>query len=134
MSIGLFSSGLLGTQILATDRWLWTAAPTHAVGLLGFVVIDLALGLTILWRTPIATVGSAFASSTQLAAMLADIAVGQPMGVAASAFREYLLTDLPYLLLLFVQLSILTIATVALASPIIHRHARWTSFPRIVKP
>ena len=133
MSIGLVSSGLLGTQILVTDKWLWVAGPTHAIGLLGFVAIDLALGLAIWWKTPIATAGSVLASIVQLAAMLADVANGQPMGVAASAFRNYLLTDTSYLLLLLMQLSVLTIATIALASSFIHRHARWATLPRIVK-
>lgn len=132
MSISLFSSGLLGTQILVTDKWLWFAAPTHAIGLLGFVAIDLALGLAAWWRTPIATVGGGFASGVQFIAMLADVAVGQPMGVAASVFRGYLLTDSSYVLLLLVQLSILTIAMTALAWPFVHRHA-WAAFLRIVK-
>ena len=134
MSIGLVLSGQLGTQVLVTDKWLWVAAPTHALGLLGFVAIDLALGLAIWWRTLIATVGGAFASGIQLVAMLADIAIGQPMGVAASAFRVYLLSDSSYILLLFIQLSILTIGAIALASPFIHRHARWATLPRIVRP
>lgn len=134
ISIGLVSSGLLGTQILVTDKWLWVAAPTHAIGLLGFVAIDLALGLAVWWRTPIATIGGAFASGVQLLAMLSDVAVGQPMGVAASVFRSYLLTDSSYIVLLFLQLSILTIATATLASPFIHRHARWATLPRVAKP
>jgi hypothetical protein len=133
MSIGLVSSGLLGTQILMTDKWLWFAAPTHAIGLLGFVAIDLTLGLAIWWRTLIATLGGAFASGVQLIAMLADIAIGQPMGVTASAFRGYLLNDSSYLVLLVLQMSILMIATVTLASPFIHRHARWANLPRIMK-
>ncbi|HEX4920537.1 MAG TPA: hypothetical protein VFV92_07340 [Candidatus Bathyarchaeia archaeon] len=134
ISIGLVLSGLLGTQVLVTDKWLWVSAPTHALGLLGFVVIDLALGLAIWWRTLIAIVGGAFASGIQLVAMLADIAVGQPMGVAASAFRLYLLSDSSYILLLLTQLSILTIGAVALASPFIHRHVRWATLLRVVRP
>ena len=110
MSISLLSSGLLGTQILLTDKWLWSAAQTHAIGLLGFVVIDLALGLAVWWRTPMATVGGGLASALQLAAMIADMSIGQPMDVAASAFRSYLLNDSSYLLLLFAQVPILTIA------------------------
>ena len=133
LSIGLVSSGLIGTQILVADKWLWVAAPTHAIGLLVFVLIDLALGLAIWWRTPIATLGSALVSGSQLAAMLADIAIGQPMGVATLAFRVYLLTDVSYTVLLFTQLAVLSIAAVALASPLIHRHGRWAILPRIVK-
>ena len=133
MSIGFVSSGLLGTQILLTDKWLWSAAPSHAVGLLGFVSIDVALGLAIWWRTLFATVGGGLASGIQLAAMLADIAIGQPTGVVASVFRSYLLNDASYIALLLLQLSIMTIATIAVASPFIHRHARWATLPRIVK-
>lgn len=133
MSVGLVLSGLLGTQILVADKWLWVAAPTHALGLLGFVAIDLSLGLAIWWRTIMATVGGAFASGIQLVAMLADIAIGEPIGVAASAFRVYLLSDSFYVLLLFMQLSILTIGGIALVSPFIHRHARWATLPRIIR-
>jgi len=133
ISISLVSSGLIGTQILVTDKWLWAAAPTHAIGLLGFVVIELALGLAIWWRTVAATVGSAFASGAQLVAMLADITIGQPMGVAASAFRIYLLSDISYLILLAFQLALLTIAVAALAPPLIHRHGRWPILPHTTK-
>jgi len=133
ISIGLVTSGLIGTQILVTDKWLWAAAPTHAIGLLGFVVIELALGLAVWWRTVAATVGSAFASGAQLVAMLADITIGQPMGVAASAFRIYLLSDISYLILLAFQLALLTIAVAGLASPLFHRHGRWATLPQTTK-
>jgi hypothetical protein len=124
MSIGLVSSGLLGTQILVTDKWLWFAAPTHAIGLLGFIAIDLALGLAIWWRTLVATVGGAFASGVQFAAMLADTIMGQPVGVPGSTFRSYLLTNSSYLGLLFIQLAILTVAGIALTAPLLHRQGR----------
>jgi hypothetical protein len=122
--LSLVVSALVGTQILVRDKWLWSAAPSHAYGLIGFVVIDLTLAVVALWRISPAALGAALISVTQFGAMLADGVVGQPMGVPSIAFKNYLLKDMSYIDLLLVQIFILVIAAGALTVPVIHRHVR----------
>ena len=43
----LVISALLGSWILESDQWLWSSAPSHAYGLLGFVIVDLALAFAL---------------------------------------------------------------------------------------
>lgn len=124
LSLGLLASGLLGTQILATDKWLWTAAPTHAYGLFVFLTIDLALAVLAVTRVGFASIAAGIISMTQFGAMLADIVSGQPSGVTAAAFRSYLLSDPSYIGLLIIQIIILILATGALARPFLQHHPR----------
>lgn len=125
MSMGLVASGLLGVQILLNDRWLWSAAPSHAYGLIGFVAIDLLLLVALVRRVRIAILGAAFVSAVQFGAMLADIVAGQPTGVPSVAFRAYLFSDASYLGLLVVQIAILVLATGALTESLVHKRVRW---------
>jgi hypothetical protein len=125
LTLSLVVSALVGTQILVSDKWLWSAAPSHAYGLIGFVVIDLTLAVVALWRISPAALGAALISVTQFGAMLADGVVGQPMRVPSIAFNNYLLRDMSYIDLLWVQIFILVIAAGALTVPVIHRHVRW---------
>ncbi len=133
LSIALVASGLLGIQILLNDKWLWSAAPSHAFGLVGFVAIDALLTLAV-WnsRFRLATLGATLVSSLQLGAMLTDLVSGQPMGVPTIAFRNYLLSDSPYVALLLVQPMILVVAIGALAFPLLHKRVRLKTlvFPR----
>lgn len=124
LSLALLASGLLGTQILATDQWLWTAAPSHAYGLLVFMIIDLALAALAMTRMGLASVAAGIISMAQFGAMLADIVSGQPSGVAAFAFRSYLLSDSSYIGLLIIQIVILILATGTLARPFVQHHPR----------
>ena len=122
ISVGLYTSSLLGIQILLMDKWLWNAAPTHALGLIIFVLADTAL-LAGMWKeTGLATIGAALASIVQLAAMLSDVALGQPSAVSASTFRIYLLGDTAFISLLATQVVILVLATATLAIPLAHSH------------
>ncbi|SRR5579864_33660 len=125
LSLTLLVSGLVGVQILLTDGWLWSAAPSHAYGLLGFVIVDLILATAVLVRTSLAAAGAALIAVVQFGAMIADIVLGQPQGVASIAFRSYLLGDTAYLGLLFMQIGILIVAIGALTAPLIHKHGRW---------
>ena len=124
LSLALLASGLLGTQILATDKWLWTAAPTHAYGLVAFVIIDLALAALATIRMRLTSAVGGIISVAQFGAMLADIVSGQPSGVAAFAFRSYLLSDSSYIGLLIIQIMILILATGTLAYPFVQHHPR----------
>src|SRR5262249_26128711 len=94
IAIGLVASSLLGSWILVNDQWLWSAAMTHAYGLAGFVIINLVLAfLVVSWKTSWPTRLVSMATFVQAAAMLGDLVGGQPMGIPAEAFRQYLLGD-----------------------------------------
>lgn len=122
LSGALAASALVGTQILSTDYWLWSAAPTHAYGLVAFVVLDAALILGS-WRgARLAVFGAPVTATIQLVAMLGDIISGQPTGTPAAAFRNYLLADAAYLGLLTIQGLILAIALGTWALPHVHGH------------
>lgn len=126
LSLALVASGLVGAQILASDTWLWSAAPSHAYGLVGFVAIDLVLAGALLWRARSATIAAATIGLFQLGAMLADAATGQPVGVAPSAFKSYLLNNASYVWLLYIQLAIVAIAAYSLITALWDRHDPWT--------
>jgi hypothetical protein len=128
LSLALVASGLLGAEILASDRWLWSAAPSHAYGLIVFVAIDLTLALTLFIRINLATIGAVLIAAAQLGAMLADTTVGQPQGVASSAFSMYLLSDVSYVALVVMQVGILLVAIVPSAISLFHKHGRSVFF------
>ena len=123
LSATLAASALVGVQILSTDLWLWSAAPTHAYGLMAFVALDVAL-IFGTWRTTrFAVFGALLTATVQLAAMLGDIIAGEPAGLPVSIFRNYLLADTAYLGLLITQGFIMAIAVGTWALP--HMHGHW---------
>ena len=126
LSLALVASGLVGAQILANDTWLWSAAPSHAYGLVGFVAIDVVLAAALLWRARPATIAAAGIGLTQLGAMLADATSGQPVGVAPGVFKSYLLSNASYVWLLYIQLAIVAIAAFSLIAELWDRHDPWT--------
>jgi len=131
LSAALGTSALIGIQILATDYWLWSAAPTHAYGLMAFVALDLALIFGV-WRvTRLAIFGALLTATFQLVAMLGDIIGGQPAGLPAAVFRNYLLADTAYLGLLVTQGLILAIAVGTWALP--HLHGHWPGALRMAR-
>jgi hypothetical protein len=131
LSAALGASALVGIQILATDYWLWSASPTHAYGLIAFVGLDLALVFGV-WRVPrLATFGTLLTATFQLVAMLGDIVGGQPAGLQAAVFRNYLLADTAYIGLLVTQGLILAIAIGTWALP--HLRGHWPGSLRIVR-
>ncbi len=131
LSASLAASALVGILILSTDYWLWSAAPTHAYGLVTFVALD-ALLILGTWRAlrP-AVFGALFTATVQLVSMLGDTVTGQPAGTPAAAFRSYLLADTSYLGLLVTQALIMTIAVGTWALP--HLHGHWLASWRSVK-
>src|SRR5207245_5044019 len=123
LSAALGTSALIGIQILATDYWLWSAAPTHDYGLMAFVALDLALILGV-WRvTRLAMIGPLLTATFQFVAMLGDLIGGEPVGLPAAVFRNYLLADTAYVSLLVRQGLILPIAPATWAPP--PMHAPW---------
>ena len=113
---------MVGAQILLTDLWLWSAAPTHAYGLMTFVALDVALIFGTWTVTRFAVTGALFTATAQLAAMLGDIIAGEPAGLPSSVFRNYLLADTAYLGLLITQGLIMAIAVGTWALPHLHGH------------
>ena len=131
LSVSLGASALVGVQILSTDYWLWSAAATHAYGLMVFVALDIMLILG-MWRaTRPAIFGALLTATAQLVAMLGDIIGGQPLGTPAAAFRSYLLADTAYLGLLIAQAFIMTIAIGTWALP--HLLGQWLAPLKRVK-
>ena len=121
LSTAIYTSSILGVQILLMDKWLWNAAPTHALGLVIFVAVDAVLLAAMLEMPRLATFGAVVASAAQLSAMLGDIMLGQPSDVSAVAFRNYLLADTAFISLLVTQGMILALAT-ALTIPLATSH------------
>src|SRR5712692_11465951 len=114
LSTALYTSSILGIQVLLMDKWLWDAAPTHAYWLIIFVIVDSFL-LAAMWKEAIlATIGAALASTIQFVAMLGDIAIGQPSGISASIFKTYLLSNTGFISLLTTQGVILVLSLAAL--------------------
>lgn len=131
LSATLTASALVGIEILFTDYWLWSAAPTHAYGLIAFVALDAGLLLGTWRAVRLAVFGAMLTATIQLFAMLGDILQGQPAGTPAAAFRTYLLADTAYLGLLVTQGLIMAIAVGTWALP--HLHAHWPAIWKTVK-
>jgi len=75
-----------------------------------FVAFDAAI-ILLEWRaTRLAIFGALLTSTVQLVAMLGDIVAGEPTGLPAAVFRNYLLADTAYLELLITQGLIMAIA------------------------
>jgi len=107
-------SAIVGAVILKTDAWLWAAAPSHAYGLIVFVVVDLGLA-AIVWRaTRLALLGSALLGAVQFTAMAGDVFTGQPAGMPASLWQQYLLGDAYFVALLALQLAVIAVAVLGL--------------------
>jgi hypothetical protein len=131
LSAALAASALVGIEILSTDYWLWSAAPTHAYGLIAFVALDAALILGTWRAVRQAFFGALLTATVQLVSMLGDIITGQPAGTPAAAFRSYLLADTAYLGLLVTQGLIMAISVGTWALP--HLHGHWLASWRTVK-
>jgi hypothetical protein len=113
----LLISAAVGTYILATDSILWQDAPTHADGLIAFVILDLALVVGLWWKPKLATIGMTLLALIQFGAMGADVFVGQSVGttMATQSFlQHYLLGDAAFLSLLGVQAVLVVVGVVGI--------------------
>jgi hypothetical protein len=111
----LVVSAIVGAVILRTDAWLWAAAPSHAYGLVAFVVVDLGLAAAVWRATKLALLGSALLGAVQFTAMAGDVFVGQPTGLSTSLWEQYLLGDAYFVALLCLQLAVVAVALLGLA-------------------
>jgi hypothetical protein len=123
LAVGLYTSSILGIQLLLMDRWLWNASPTHALGLALFVTIDVMLLVGMWRRTQLVIPGALLASLVQLGAMIADLDNGQPSGVSSDSFRAYLLANTGFVSLVVVQAAILIVASMAVTSSFVSGHS-----------
>jgi len=98
---------------------------------MAFVALDLALIFGIWRATRLIIFGALVTASVQLLAMLGDIIAGEPAGLPASVFRNYLLTDTAYVGLLVTQGLIMAIAIGTWALP--HLHGHWLASSKIVR-
>ena len=121
----LVASGLFGLQILANDRWLWSSAPSHAYGLLGFVAIDILITFAVIRKLAFSFIVASIAALVQLGSMLSDLFVEQPMDVSSIAFRNYLLRDSSFVSLMGIQILIVLMVLEMAAAQLLHRHPRW---------
>jgi hypothetical protein len=112
----LAASAVLGFRILATDSWLWEAAPTHAYGLIAFVALDIGLALAVLRRVIFSATAAALAGTIQFGAMLLDMLSGGPAGVSSTSFSRYLINDTAYVSLLVIQVSLVLVALATMAT------------------
>jgi plastocyanin len=105
LAIAFLISGALGSYILATDSYLWAQAPTHADGLVAFVVLDLVAVAGIYALPGITRIVALLLPVVQLAAMAGDLymGLGSPGSVIQGAFHEYLLNDSAFMILLVLQ-------------------------------
>jgi hypothetical protein len=117
----LLVSAAIGTYILTTDSYLWSQAPTHAEGLIAFVVIDVVLVAGLWWKPKLAIIGMTLLALIQFGAMGADLFVGamtfgQTSTAAQSAFQTYLLGDTAFKTLLGVQVVLIVIGVLAIVT------------------
>ena len=106
----LLASVAIGLEMLATDNFLWSAALSHALGLLAFTILALVLAVALL-RLPVsftryakyAFLGSSLLSTIQLLLMVGDTIVGAPNGISQAAFSAYLYSDSAFVALLGIQ-------------------------------
>jgi hypothetical protein len=131
LATALAVSAFIGFQILSTDYWLWSAAPTHAYGLIVFVALDIALIIGTWRATRFAIFGTLLTAIVQFGAMLGDAIAGEPAGLPAAVFRSYLLADTAYLGLIITQGLIMAIAIGTWALP--HMHSHWLASLKPVK-
>lgn len=129
LSLGLVTSALLGILILTTDQWLWAAAPSHAYGLIAFVIVDVLFATVVLEILSVGTFIAAIASFVQLSLMIGDMLVGQPEGISSTAFRAYLINDPSYIGLLFVKTVIVAAAITSITKPFLQRHGSFDNPP-----
>lgn len=125
----LLASVVVGFEMLATDGYLWSAAQSHALGLLAFTILALVLAAAVL-RLPMrftkyakyAFVGAALLSTIELLLMIGDTFLGAPNGTPQAAFTAYLLSDIAFVALLGIQPVIL--ATGLTAALLVSRKVR----------
>ncbi|MDA4132922.1 MAG: hypothetical protein OK454_07335 [Thaumarchaeota archaeon] len=126
----LVLSAIIGATILRTDGYLWAAAPSHAYGLIAFAAVDLGLAMVVWRATKKVLLASALLGAVQFTAMAGDVFVGQPAGLTASLWEQYLLGDTYFVVLLFVQLVVVAVALLGL----VYRQSADSTVLKVLEP
>ena len=90
----LAASASLGGAILVVDNVLWTYAPTHAYGLIGFTAIDLLLIILIFFTKKKGLLLAGLWGVVQLAILTGNLFFGAQIGVTnfkQEELRDYFL-------------------------------------------
>ena len=105
LAVSFLFSALVGSYILATDTYLWAQAPTHADGLVAFVILDIVAIVGIYFTPRVTRIAALLLPVVQLVAMAGDLymGLGSPGSVVQGAFHEYLLNDSAFMVLLVLQ-------------------------------
>jgi len=135
LCVVLLISAAIGGYILATDSYLKSAAPTHALGLGVFTIIDLVLIVGVWKRPRIAIIVAVLLGLVQMGAMGGDVFFGtltfSSNITTATAFSNYLLGDWAFLALLGVQVVLILVGIAAFVlgrkAPAMQQEARATS-------
>ena len=115
----LLASAVVGAYISATDAYLWTEAPSHAYGLIAFVIVDV-IAVGVLYARPRWGRMLALAMpAVEFVAMVGDLymGLGSPGSEVQASFREYLLNDSAFMVLLVIQAVLVGLALGYLVQP-----------------
>ena len=104
--LALVTSAFLGLWILTTDSFLWAAQPTHAYGLIAFVVLDIMFAALIVTRRRLALPGALVFASIQFLAMASDPLTGPQIGMTVEASAQYLFSNWAFDALLISQIAV----------------------------
>jgi hypothetical protein len=119
LTAALAGSAVIGLWIIATDAWLWSVAPEHALGLIAFVGFDAILAAALWKMVRPATLATVVFAGIQLVAMAGDLVFYRPLGVASEVWVGYLLGNLSFMSLLVLQVAIIGIAAGAVATRVL---------------
>jgi len=126
----LVLSAIVGATILRTDGYLWAAAPSHAYGLIAFAAMDLGLAVVVWRATKAVLLASALLGAVQFTSMAGDVFVGQPAGLPAALWEQYLLGDTYFVILLCVQLAVVALALLGL----VYRRSANSTVLKVLEP
>lgn len=105
-SLALVTSAALALWILSTDSFLLAAQPTHAYGLVAFVVLDVVFATLILARRKLAFPGALVFGVIQFLAMASDPLTGPQIGMTVEVFAKYLFSNWAFDALLIAQIAV----------------------------
>jgi hypothetical protein len=101
----LVVSGVVGSYILATDKYLWAEAPTHAYGLIVFAGLDFVVAGAVFSALRLSRLIALLLPLVQFAAMSGDLymGLGSPSSAIQTVFHDYLISDTAFMVLLVLQ-------------------------------
>jgi hypothetical protein len=112
LTFSLVISAVIGAYIVSTDSYLWTEAPSHTYGLIAFIVVDLITASALYTLPRLSRILVLFLPVIQFTAMVGDLylGLGSPGSIVQDSFREYLLNDSAFMILLVLQAVLMGMA------------------------